>query len=147
MRTSADCLTSQKAIFFRYLQIRNFLKNKFPPFPDFPPTLPLDSLTLNFTNKGLISILYSQLMSLKGYNLDTIKSKWEDELGIMLPEAFLREALKRVHSSSSFVRLGLIQFKVLHRVHLSKEWLARIYPGLDAACDRCSFSPASLTYI
>ncbi len=44
-------------------------------------------------------------------------------------------------------RLGLIQFKVLHRVHSSKARLAGMYPGLDAACDRCYFSPADLTHM
>ena len=56
------------------------------------------------------------------------------------------KALKRVHSSSLCAKLGLIQLKVLHWVHLSKARLADIYPGTDASCDRCSFPPANLVH-
>lgn len=133
--------------FFRYLQVRSFAMEKFPQFPALPPVHPLDNLTLNFINKGLISILYSKLMCLKEYNVDKIKSRWEDELGVKLSETFWEEALRNVHASSSSVRLGLIQFKVLHRVHLSKARLAGMYPGIEASCDRCSFSPADLTHM
>ena len=60
-----------------------------------------------------------------------------------LNEEYRDKALKRVHSSSSCARLGLIQFKVLHRVHLTKARLGDIYPWTDAGCDRSSFSPAN----
>ncbi|KAI5086736.1 hypothetical protein C0J45_23912, partial [Silurus meridionalis] len=136
--------------FFRYLQIRSFIKNKFPPFPDLAPSSPLDNLTssyLPFTNEGLISILYSQILSLQTHNLDKIKSRWEADLAIELSEDFWGKALKTIHSSSSSVRLRLIQFKVLHRVHFTKARLARIFPGLDASCDRCSLSPANLLHM
>ena len=135
-----------RSSFFKYLQIRHFVKSKFVHFPDLPVVTVLDKLTLTFVNKGLISLLYSQLMSLGDQSLNKFKSRWEDELGIDLPEEYWAKALKRVNSSSSCARLGLIQFKVLHRVHLSKARLASIYPGTDASCDKCSFSPANLVH-
>lgn len=43
-----------------------------------------------------------------------------------LTEELWTKALKRVHTSSSCARLGLMQFKVLHRAHLSKARLPEI---------------------
>ena len=51
-----------------------------------------------------------------------------------------------INSSSSCARLGLIQFKVMHRAHFSRARLADIYPGTDSSCMRCSLSPADLTH-
>ncbi|XP_072135984.1 MTOR-associated protein MEAK7 isoform X2 [Mobula birostris] len=132
--------------FFKYLQIRHFVKEKFPSFPVLPPAMLWEKFTLSFNNKGLISELYSQLMSLGVQDLNKTKSRWEDDLGMDLVEEYWAKVLNRVHFSSSCARLGLIQFKVLHRVHLSKARLVDIYPGTDAGCDRCSFSPAGLIH-
>lgn len=132
--------------FFRYLQIRHCTNTHFPSFPALPPETVWERMTLLFTQKGLISSLYAQLMSLENQDLSKIKSGWENELGMELTDYGWGGALERVNSSSSCARLGLIQFKVLHRVHLSKSRLAEIYPGTDGSCERCSFSPANLTH-
>ena len=85
------------------------------------------------------------MISLEDNGLARIRSSWEVELGVDLGE-YWEGALMRVNSSSSCARLALIQFKVLHRAHYSKAKLAEIYPGADASCSRCSFSPANLTH-
>ena len=41
----------------------------------------------------------------------------------------------------------MLQFKVLHRLHLSKSKLARIYPEVDPTCSRCSQAPATLYHM
>ena len=38
-------------------------------------------------------------------------------------------------------------FKVAHRAHYSKTKLAKIYPNLVDACDRCSLAPCNLTHM
>lgn len=43
--------------------------------------------------------------------------------------------------------MNIIQFKILHRVHYSKVRLAKIYPNIDANCDRCRNAPADLTHM
>lgn len=134
-----------RQLFFQYLQIRHFLKASFPPFPTLPTLEAWEELTLIKPRKGIISLIYGRVMSLDDQNLTRIKSRWEDELGVELGDHW-DCALDRVNSSSSCARLSLIQFKVLHRVHYSKAKLAEIYPGSDASCSRCSFSPANLTH-
>lgn len=134
-----------RQMFFQYLQIRHFLKASFPSFPALPSLGVWEDLTLIKPGRSIISVIYQKLMSLDDHNLANIQIKWEDELGIELGDNW-DCALTRVNSSSSCARLSLIQFKVLHRVHYSKAKLAEIYPGVDASCSRCSFSPANLTH-
>ena len=55
--------------------------------------------------------------------------------------------VKRVHSSSMCARHSLVQFKVIHRVHLSKAKLAKIYPQINPICDRCNLEDATLIHM
>lgn len=132
--------------FFRYLQIRHCTKTLFSSFPALPTETEWEKMTLLPVQKGLISLLYPQLMSLEAQDLSKIKLRWENELMMELTDYQWKGALERVNSSSSCVRLGLIQFKVVHRAHLSKARLAEIYPGVDESCERCSYSPANLVH-
>lgn len=50
--------------------------------------------------------------------------------------------------SSSCARLSLIQFKVFHRLHYSKDKLSKLYPDkFDENCSRCSQAPCNLTHM
>lgn len=51
--------------------------------------------------------------------------------------------LRWVHSSSISARHGLLQCKILHRYHLTKVRLSRIYGDVDPVCDRCHQYPAT----
>ncbi len=57
------------------------------------------------------------------------------------------DAQKLVHSSSICARHGLIKFKILHRLHLSKEKLSKMFPSVDSTSDRCGQSGASLAHM
>ena len=58
-----------------------------------------------------------------------------------------QRAIRRVHTSSICVRHGLLQFKVLNRLHLCKAKMARIFPGTDSTCYRCHQAPATLSHM
>ncbi len=64
---------------------------------------------------------------------------------------FWEKALRAVNSSSSCIRLDLIQFKVLHRIHYSKARRAKLDPGRsDEGGNRClqtSQTPCDLTHM
>ena len=47
----------------------------------------------------------------------------------------------------SCLKHGLIQFKIVHRLHYSPEKLAKIYPGTNPVCPRCGHSPAKLGHM
>lgn len=57
------------------------------------------------------------------------------------------KAQNRVHSSSVCIRHGLLQFKILHRLHLSKLKLSKMFPTVNPLCDRCGQAPASLAHM
>ena len=52
-------------------------------------------------------------------------------------------ALNLVHTSSICTRHGLIQCKLMYRIHYTNAKLARIYPTVSDACNRCNQSPAN----
>ena len=134
---------------FRYLQLRDFVRKNTKSFPNLPDSTPMDSIFLpNPLTKGGISTLYNALSCLNGAtSLDHLKTATINDLGTVITDELWTGALKRVHSSSVCARHGLLQFKVLHRLHLSKVKLCRMYPNINPACDRCGQSPASLAHM
>lgn len=57
------------------------------------------------------------------------------------------DILDKVHSSSVCARHGLMQCKILHRTHLTKVRLSRIYQNVDSICDRCRQADASYIHM
>lgn len=79
--------------------------------------------------------------------LDRLARLWEEKLRTTISEANWQAAITLVHSSSLCIPHGLLQFKVLHRLHLSASKLAKLYPGLDPTCIRWRRDPASLSHM
>ncbi|CAI5697409.1 unnamed protein product [Oreochromis niloticus] len=135
--------------FFKYLQIRHFIKETFPSFPNEPQKPVSDDLFLmNPLKKGAISKIYNQLLQIDSTTtLDHLRNAWNEELGINITEEQWTKAQELVHSTSVCCRHGLLQFKVLHRLHLSKLKVSRMFPGADSRCDRCGQNSASLSHM
>lgn len=132
--------------FFRFLQIRSFVKKTFSL--TLPPKTWLDEcLELCPYDKGLVSVLYNRIQGAASPSLIHFKSKWEEELDEQFADDTWQAAITRIHTSSICVRHSLIQFKILHRLHLSPSKIAKLYPGADSACPRCGFSPANLSHM
>lgn len=130
--------------FFRYLQIRDFVRKQYAQFPALPSQSEADDLLTSFKSfKGIISVLYNSLSSLHNPSLAIVKHRWEQDLGTDLTDAQWAKILKRVHTSSICARHGLLQCKVLHRIHWSKEKLSKRFPGTDPTCDRCKITSGS----
>lgn len=134
--------------FFRYLQVRSFVLKTFSQFPNLPAATPLDPFyTQAFRQRGMISLIYNQIQSLSLASLSSVKSLWEEELGEGISEDLWERILKQVHSSSICARHGMIQCKIVHRSHWTKEKLSKIYENTDPACNRCSQAPANHTHM
>lgn len=133
---------------FRYFQIRNFVKTHYPSYPELPNDQPWEGLT-TFTpgQKGLISNIYHSLTRFNMFPLIKNRNKWETELNESFPDEWWDGAIDRINTSTSCARLGLIQFKIFHRLHFCKSKLAAIYPDVEDKCDRCALSPANLTHM
>lgn len=135
-------------IFFKYLQIRSFVKAKFPSFPTQPPNSEMNTILLKDPlKKGSISKIYNELSDKEHMpSLDHLKDAWQQDIGINITDSQWSKAQDNVHSSSICARHGLLQFKILHRLHLSKVRLSKMFHGVNTACDRCGQEQASLAH-
>lgn len=134
--------------FFRFLQVRHFVQTTYPHFPNHPPGSLIDSLlTLDPAQKRSISVIYNSIDSLNPNQMTRMKQTWEEETGISITDNQWDQIRKLVHSSSLCARHGLLQCKVLFRVHYTNAWLAKIYPGTSDSCNRCKQSPANHTHM
>ena len=135
-----------QADFFKYLQVRSFIR-KYYTLTTPPSTWVDDCLGWDPTTKGVISRLYEVIQRIASPSLDRVKGSWEEELGIELSDLEWQQAVSLVHSSSICIRHGLVQFKVLHRLHLSPGRLAAIYPDSEQSCARCGQGSATLSHM
>lgn len=138
----------QRSDLFRYLQIRQFVRTISPCFPNLPPKKGIDIILQTPTHhRGLISRIYNSITSFNKVTLDKIRADWVEELGINISDATWDDALYRVNGSTSCARLGLIQCKVLHRIHYSRARLSRIYSNVSETCERCHVAKADLAHM
>ena len=129
----------QQQGFFRYLQVRSYVRLHLPGFQRAGPDK-LDDCLKQFAGfKNIISCLYSTLQSLAPASSNTIKAGWEAELGVQLSEETWDKCLRYVNTCSINTRHCLIQFKILHRLHYLKIRLHRIFPDVAPQCDKCCF--------
>jgi len=91
--------------------------------------------------------MYGCLLGLSDCSFDRIKRVWEGELGESFEEDWWASALDRIRSSTICARLGLIQFKVLYRIHFSKARLLEIFPNVEDRCDRCHAPLCNLSHM
>lgn len=135
-----------QADFFRYLQVRSYVKSNFSL--TLPPETWLDEcLDMNPCDKGLVSAIYGRVQSAASPSLNHLRNIWEEELGELFTDSAWQAAITRIHSSSICIRHGLLQFKVLHRLHLSPSRIAKMYPGADSSRPRCGRGPADLSHM
>lgn len=134
---------------FRFFQLRNFARTHSSQFPQTPPPTGVDLvLRAKSLPKGHVSYLYNFLSPTDNSSVDRSRSDWEKELQMNISDTLWKRALEAVNSSSSCARLSLIQFKVLFRLHYSKDKLSKISPDKTTdACDRCSQKPCNLTHM
>lgn len=59
--------------------------------------------------------------------LDHLREAWQEDLGVEISDNQWRKAQDNVHSSSVCIRHGLLQFKILHRLHLSELKLQNVF--------------------
>ncbi|CDQ57897.1 unnamed protein product [Oncorhynchus mykiss] len=114
--------------FFRYLQIRDYVRKHLPTFGNAKPSKFDRCIQICPTSDKLISRLYDAFQSVSTPSTDAIKAKWDKELGTDNSVADWEESLEYIHTCSINSRHHLIQFKVLHRLHYSKTKLHRIFP-------------------
>lgn len=104
-------------------------------------------LDLDPSGKRRVSKIYQALQDIDPPSWESTRLAWEEDLGIALSDEIWQNCLRRIHTTSLCIRHGLIQFKVVHRLHYSNEKLSRIYPDVNPECPRCSHNPATLGHM
>lgn len=93
-----------------------------PQFPQAPPSSGVDLvLQAKSLYKGHISFLYNLLSPFSDLTVNKSRADWEAELQMNFSDTLWEKALAAVNTSSSCARLTVTQFKVLFRLHSSKD--------------------------
>ena len=121
MRDIAITYDIQSVSLFRFFQLRNFANTHFPSFPGLPEKNIVETIMAPSDTLNNISSIYDTLNSSQASPLFELRDTWEREIGINLGENWWSEALFRINSSCACARMCLIQFKVVHRLHYTKE--------------------------
>lgn len=95
----------------------------------------------------MLFMIYALIKSLNQISWEETKIVWERDLGAEISEGEWKDSLTQVHTSSLCARFGLIQFKVLHPLHYSRDRLAKIFPNTNPAGLRCGNSPVSVGHM
>lgn len=133
--------------FFRYLQIRSFVRDNIDNFEDMGKSYPImELLSLPATIKKSISKCV-KLFSSEFSSTCNLKESWEKEIGTSLPDNIWNTALARIHSCSINSSYRLTQFKVIHRYHYSKVKLHKFYNAVSPKCDRCRNNDGTLLHL
>lgn len=132
--------------FYRYLQVRHFVREHVSDFPLRPHNYNFyDTFLLQPNSRHLISRFVTAFeMPVSTSHLRDI---WSKELGVPLSEELWEEGLSSIQKCSINSRYRLIQFKVVHRLHYSKTKLNRIFESVSPMCDRCNRAEGSLSHL
>jgi len=98
-------------------------------------------------HRGIVSKLYGIILAFSNHSNARLKCTWERELGIQIHEESWEQAIERIQYTTCSARLGLIQFKVLYRVHLPRSRLSELHSEVEDKCDKCHGSPCHLSHM
>lgn len=105
-----------------WIQFRKHLDWTNPlPQPLVPPSL----LALDPVQKCYTSMIYNSIDSLNSDQTTHLKQIWEHEISVPIPDNWWDSILDLVHSSSMCAKHGLLQCKVLFRVHYTNARLTK----------------------
>ena len=94
--------------FFRYLQIRQFVKKTFTSFPAKPSKSLVDCIfLLNPDSRGLISQIYEFINNITPDAMGKVKEAWDSDLGVALKVDQWNSILDLVHTSSKSAKNGV----------------------------------------
>lgn len=134
--------------FFRYLQVRSYVKSNIPNFETYkPPEHLYYCMTSELNMKGLVSNFVECLNDSRVPPTQHLKMSWEKDLGIDISEDSWTEALRGIKSCSISSNFQLIQYKAVHRLHYSRTKLHSIYPSVSPLCIKCKSNEGTLAHL
>ena len=86
--------------------------------------------------KGFVSFVNDTIQTVTSPSLHHIKTKWEEDLNVQIPDVTMQLAMSRVNASPLSIRHGPRLSEVTSR-------LAKLYPNIDRRCERCHQTEAT----
>ena len=140
--------TLSDAHFFRYLQVRDFVRKNISHFQSLPA--PIDLYTLlnrSPDSKRLTSRFVDLFNLLNPTSSHHLKEAWEKDLALSISDNDWETYLGDIRSCSINSRHQLIQFKVIHRLHYSCVKLHSFYPSISPICSKCKSAEGTLGHL
>lgn len=127
-----------KSHFFKLLQVHDFVSTGLKLHPGGISISPIETILLNTTgNKSIIRHFYSALCSLNRENAEKARLKWEIDIDSPIDvadwENICGEPSKFLASNSAWE----MQFKIIHRLHITPVSRHRMDPSLSNLCNKC----------
>lgn len=132
--------------FFRYLQIRNYVQSHLSQFQIAKPDVLDKCLSESSRYQNNISVIYNSLQEVSNPSTAHIKGEWEKELGSPIDDKIWQQALSNIKDTSINARHYLIQYKIVHRLHYSREKIHKIYPESSPLCEKCMINRGTLLH-
>lgn len=132
--------------FFRYLQIRDYVRKHLMNFETEPQCTIEECLNVSPHENKFISRIYNTLLLAASPPTNKYKEGWEKDMGFPIPDNIWEDSLEYIHTCSNNARHCLIQFKIIHRLHYSKAKMHTIFPNVSPTCDKCQSSDATLLH-
>ena len=127
----------QKCEFFKYLQIRRFI-TKDTTLLFNCATSPIEKALSLQISKKRISVFYKTLSSHSPLTSRPTKHAWEGDLGISIDEVDWQEVWTRAMDISTCNRTRSIQFKIVHRTHITPVLKNKMDANASPLCWKCN---------
>lgn len=136
-----------KKHFFKYLQLRSFIRASQNNVLTKPTTSDLEEMLLKDSQKkGIISQFYNLIMSYVPESSQDRFKAWKDDLSLDLSEEDWQDACTLAHTTSINTRLKVIQFKWLMRTYVTPVELCRYNGNIPDVCSKCEQGRGTLVH-
>lgn len=138
-------LTSRDRIFFRYLQVRDYVQKKTSLLLD-QSISDLEKQIFLPKVKTTIKLSYSLLKEYPSTNNTYLQRLWEKELGMEICNEDWDSVWSNANSLSVCNRVKALQLKILHRAHVSPSQRSKFNSVLSPLCLKCKIEVGTLTH-
>lgn len=123
--------------FYRYLQLRHFIRSQLGGTLEKPQLSQLESLLTQRINRKHISRTYNLLMTNNKASTILVKEKCEKDLGAQIDDDRWSSLLAYAQKRFINTRYKICNFKTMHRVYYTPEKVSRFKGNISPHCNRC----------
>lgn len=132
-----DQYNISKKYFFKFLQLRNFIRTKQNHINKPQKTVLEKIISKNSLSKGAISEVYNLLLSASTDNTDSKLRAWTDDLTTNISKEDWEIACAKAQKQLINTRFRLLQYKWLMRTYVTPELLHKYNHNIPDICTKC----------